>query len=158
MTYTMEEMLPSFQDPVSTTRSLPVFLCPVLCHCFTLEGNGKYIYLDIAVKRCWQLHGNFAAFSQFLAAYCTLDFTMSPLAGKGTWCLLPTTPAMLATATKHFDKADNNATSGNRPYRTQLDHCNVSEKQGEISVVCVFGGGLVFWVYCLGREHTLYYW
>ena len=28
---------------------------------------------------------------------------MSPLAGKGTWCLLPATPAILATATKHFD-------------------------------------------------------
>ena len=27
---------------------------------------------------------NFAAFSQFLAAYSTLDFTRSPLAGKGT--------------------------------------------------------------------------
>ena len=50
--------------------------------------------------------GNFAAFSQFLDAYSTLDFTMSPLAGKGTWCLLPTTPAMLPTATEHFDRAD----------------------------------------------------
>ena len=48
---------------------------------------------------------NLAAFSQLLAAYSTLDFTMSPLAGKGTWCLLPTTPAMLPTATKHFDRA-----------------------------------------------------
>ena len=47
--------------------------------------------------------GNFAAFSQFLAAYSTLDFTGSPLAGKGTWHLLPTTPAMLPTAEKHFD-------------------------------------------------------
>ena len=43
--------------------------------------------------------GNFAAFSPFLAAYSTLDFTMSPLAGKGTSCLLPTTPSMLPTAT-----------------------------------------------------------
>ena len=51
--------------------------------------------------------GNFAAFSQFLAAYSTLDFTMSPLAGKGNWCLLPTTPSMLPTATRHFDRADN---------------------------------------------------
>ena len=41
---------------------------------------------------------NFAAFSQFLAAYSTLDFTKNPPAGKGTWCLLP-------TATEHFDKA-----------------------------------------------------
>ena len=48
---------------------------------------------------------NFAAFSPFLAAYSTLDFTMSPLAGKGTWFLLPTTPSMLPTATKHFDRA-----------------------------------------------------
>ena len=30
---------------------------------------------------------------------------MSPLAGKGTWCLVPATPAMLPTATKHFDRA-----------------------------------------------------
>ena len=50
----------------------------------------------------WQI----ATFSQFLAAYSTLDFTMSPLAGKGTWCLLPTTPFMLPTATKHFDRAE----------------------------------------------------
>ena len=38
--------------------------------------------------------------------YSTLDFTMSPLAGKGTWCLLPTTPFMLPTAIKHFERAD----------------------------------------------------
>ena len=49
--------------------------------------------------------GNFAAFSQFFATYFTLDFTRSPLAGKGTWHLLPTTPSMLLTATKHFDRA-----------------------------------------------------
>ena len=30
---------------------------------------------------------------------------MLVLAGKGTWCLPPTTPAMLPTATKHFDEA-----------------------------------------------------
>ena len=48
---------------------------------------------------------NFAAFSPFLAAYSTLGFTVSPLAGKGTSCLLPTTPSMLPTATKHFDRA-----------------------------------------------------
>ena len=42
--------------------------------------------------------GNFATISQFLATYSTLDFTRSPLAGKGTWCLL-------STATKHFDRA-----------------------------------------------------
>ena len=48
--------------------------------------------------------GNFAVFSQFLAAYSTLEFTRSPLAGKGTWCLLPTTPSMLPTATKNFDR------------------------------------------------------
>ena len=49
--------------------------------------------------------GNFATFSPFLAAYSTLDFTRSPLAGKGTWYLLPTTRDMLPTATKHFDSA-----------------------------------------------------
>ena len=40
--------------------------------------------------------GIFAAFSPLLAPFSTLDVTMSPLAGKGTCCLLP-------TATKHFD-------------------------------------------------------
>ena len=48
---------------------------------------------------------NFATFSQLLADYSILDFTRSPLAGKGTWHLLPTTPSMLPTATKHFDRA-----------------------------------------------------
>ena len=47
---------------------------------------------------------NFATFSQFLAAYSTLDFTKSPLAGKGTWSLLPTTPSMRPTTAKHFDR------------------------------------------------------
>ena len=45
--------------------------------------------------------GNFAAFSQFLAAYSTLDITRKLLAGKGTWYLLPTTPSMLPTATTY---------------------------------------------------------
>ena len=49
--------------------------------------------------------GNFAAFSQFLAAYSTLDFIRSPLAGKGIWHLLPTTPTVLPADTKHFDRA-----------------------------------------------------
>ena len=31
----------------------------------------------------------------FGTSYCILDFTGNPLAGKGTWHLLPTTPAML---------------------------------------------------------------
>ena len=35
-----------------------------------------------------------------------LDFTWSPLEGKGTWHLLPTTPSMLPTATKHIDRAE----------------------------------------------------
>ena len=48
---------------------------------------------------------NFASFSQLLAAYFTLDFTMSPLADMGTWHLPPATPDMLPTATKHFDRA-----------------------------------------------------
>ena len=38
---------------------------------------------------------NFAAFSQILAAYSTLDFTRSSLAGKGTWHLLSTTSVLL---------------------------------------------------------------
>ena len=52
--------------------------------------------------------GNFASFSQFVAASSTLDFNKNPLAGKGTWCLLPTTPStcMLPSATKDFDWVD----------------------------------------------------
>ena len=44
----------------------------------------------------------FATFSQFFATYSTLDFTESPLAGKGAWHLLPTTPAVLPTITEHL--------------------------------------------------------
>ena len=60
---------------------------------------------DSRVQPCQNVlaAGNFTAFSPFLDAYSTLDYTMNPLAGKGTWCLLPTTPSMLPTATKHFD-------------------------------------------------------
>ena len=43
---------------------------------------------------------NFPAISQFLTTYSTLDCT---LAGKGTWSLLPTTPAMLPTTIKQKD-------------------------------------------------------
>ena len=42
----------------------------------------------------------------FLLLTLHLDFTRSPLADKGTWCLLPTTPAMLPTATKRFDRTN----------------------------------------------------
>ena len=49
--------------------------------------------------------GNFATFSQFLAAYSILGIARSPLAGKGTWCFLPTTHAILPIAAKHFDRA-----------------------------------------------------
>ena len=48
---------------------------------------------------------NFALYSRLSSAYSTLDFTRSPIAGKGTCHLLPTTPSMLPTATKHFDRA-----------------------------------------------------
>ena len=48
---------------------------------------------------------NFTPFSQLLATYSTMDFTRIPLAGKGTWHLLPNTPDMLPTARKHFDRA-----------------------------------------------------
>ena len=47
MTCTIQGILPSFQDPFSTTKNLPVFFFRVLCHCFTLEENCMYIYLDI---------------------------------------------------------------------------------------------------------------
>ena len=67
----------------------------------------KYFKGNIVDHPCQNVlaAGNFAAFSQFHASYSTLDFTRSPLAGKGTWCLLPTTPDMLPSATKHFARA-----------------------------------------------------
>ena len=50
--------------------------------------------------------GNFVAFSQFLAAFCTLDFTRSPLEAEGDLVFAAlTTPSMMPTATKHFDRA-----------------------------------------------------
>ena len=69
--------------------------------------------------------GNFATFSQFLAVYSTLDLTRSPLAGKGTWCLLPTTgiPSMLPAATKHFDGA------GGVWIFSGAAHCSIMETQ-----------------------------
>ena len=36
--------------------------------------------------------------------YSTLNLIRSPLAGKETWNLLPTTPSMLATAKKQFER------------------------------------------------------
>ena len=71
----------------------------------------SYMYTKIKINHRAQpcqnvlAASNFAPFSQLLAAYSILDFTRRPLAGKGTWCLLPTTPSMLSTATKHFDRA-----------------------------------------------------
>ena len=59
---------------------------------------------------------NFATFSQFLAPYSTLDFTRSPLAVNGTWCLLPTTPFMLPNATKHFDRAAMDVYNSEKPH------------------------------------------
>ena len=40
---------------------------------------------------------------------------MSPLAGKETWHSLPTTPAILSTATKYFDRAAYENHSSKRP-------------------------------------------
>ena len=45
------------------------------------------------------------AYSQFLTANSTLDFTRNPPEGKGTWHFLPTTLVVLTTDTKHFDRA-----------------------------------------------------
>ena len=56
---------------------------------------------------------NFAAFCPFLAAYSTLDFTMSPLAGKVTWYLLFTTPSMLPTASDNSSAFSANSSSSN---------------------------------------------
>ena len=69
--------------------------------------------------------GNFAAFIPFLVAYSTLDFTMSSLAGKGTWCLLRTTPSMLPTAIKHFERA----AKEERAEGVQATHCMGSERE-----------------------------
>ena len=51
-------------------------------------------YVSVCIQLCQNVltGGNFAAFTQLLVAHSTLNFTRSPLAGKGTWCLLPTTP------------------------------------------------------------------
>ena len=66
---------------------------------------------------------------KFLVAYSTLDFTRSPLAGKGTWCLLPITPSMLPTATKHFDRVGqyHNGTywSGSLGHTTRKYGCSI---------------------------------
>ena len=84
-----------------------LLLSPCCQHCQEGGGGGVHLKVPFLPQLCQNVPaaGNFVALSQFLAAYSTLDFTMSPLAGKGTWCLLPTTPAMLPTATKHFDRA-----------------------------------------------------
>ena len=47
---------------------------------------------------------------------------MSPLAGKGTWHLLRTTPAILPTATKHFDRADLDVTMTSLPHNIQCTY------------------------------------
>ena len=49
--------------------------------------------------------GNFASYSRLSAAFSTLDLTRSHIANKGAWHLLPTTSAVLPTATNHFDRA-----------------------------------------------------
>ena len=61
------------------------------------EGSAKAA--GSPVKMSWEL----AILSP--SAYFTMDFTGSPLAGTGSWHLLPSTPAMLPTAAKHFDRA-----------------------------------------------------
>ena len=76
----------------------------LMCVLYKYLIHSFAVLLVSPVKMCWQ-PAILPAFSPFLAAYSTLDFTMSSLAGKGTWCLLPTTPSMLPTATKHFDRA-----------------------------------------------------
>ena len=82
-----------------------------LSRSWTLLYSGAFdspVAFTLQIQLCQnvQVAGNFAAFSQFLAAYSTLDFTRNPLACKGTWHLLPTTPSsMLPTATKHYDRA-----------------------------------------------------
>ena len=66
----------------------------------SLGGGGGSLYLK-KKKR----HSALPPSCQLLATYSTLDFTRSPLAGRGSWHLLPITPDMLPTATKHFDRA-----------------------------------------------------
>ena len=71
------------------------------------EGGSLYLKKKTAlspVKICWYV-AILPPSCQLLAAYSTLDFTRSPLAGRGSWNLLPITPDMLPTATKHFDRA-----------------------------------------------------
>ena len=53
------------------------------------------------VKNYVPAAGNFVAHSH----YFTMDSTGSHLADTVIWHLLPTTPAMLSTSTRHFDTA-----------------------------------------------------
>ena len=74
-----------------------------------MEEKAGEIFSGVNEQLCQNVPaaGNFATFSKVFAAYSTLDFTRGPLvAGKGTWCLLPATPFMLPTATKHFDRVE----------------------------------------------------
>ena len=94
--------LPLEVCPASTNLQLADILQkPLMVHCVCANVSKTLIQPCQNVPAA----GSFAAFSQFIAAYSTLDFTKRPLAGKRTWCFLPTTPSMLPTATKQFDRA-----------------------------------------------------
>ena len=84
-----------------------IIIIPESCtFCSTTIFCSHVMKNHAAAQPCQNLlaASNFAAFSQFLAAYFVLVFTMSPLEGKGTWHLLPTAPDMRPTATKHFER------------------------------------------------------
>ena len=72
-----------------------LYFYPLFFHFLLL----KHLTWHLGILRI-KLNYNFTAFSQFLAVCSTLYFTRSPLAGKGTWCLITTTPStcMLPTA------------------------------------------------------------
>ena len=78
----------------------------------TSLGGEEVILLKKKKKRYSALskYAGMWRFAPFMSITCRLLHTglhkePRPLLGKGTWNLLPTTPDMLPTATKHFDRA-----------------------------------------------------
>ena len=82
---------------------------------FNILGFGKFYQLHIQSKKSpdQTVHDSHSpvTFCLLQSITChllhsTCDLTRSPIASKGAGHLLPTTPAVLPTATKHFDRAE----------------------------------------------------
>lgn len=105
--------LPGWVSSVAVARKTPLFLkCSDFCRksesCVKLSSLEASLCVDSHRQPCHNVpvSGDFATYSSLISAYSTLDFSRSPLAEKGSWHLLPTTPDILPAATKHFDRAD----------------------------------------------------